>query len=141
MKRLMLLTLFASAGCRPDITTTRSDVEPHSPAAASEKTSPVRDIGNEVRKVFAEKCAGCHGSDLAKPKGRFGYVLDLERVAKNTEMVIPTQPSESELYILVEREEMPPPDSSKSPLTAAQKELVKEWIKAGAPAARQSSTE
>ena len=33
--------------------------------------------------------AGCHGPDLAKPKGRFGYVLDLRRIASNPEMVIP----------------------------------------------------
>jgi disulfide bond formation protein DsbB len=32
-----------------------------------------RNIADEVRGVFATKCAGCHGPDLAKPKGRFGY--------------------------------------------------------------------
>ena len=57
--------------------------------AKAQPSPPVRDIGGEVRGVFATRCAGCHGPDLAKPKGRFGYVLDLRRIAANPEMVIP----------------------------------------------------
>jgi mono/diheme cytochrome c family protein/uncharacterized membrane protein len=96
---------------------------------------PRRDIGVEVRAVFAAKCAGCHGPDLAKPKGRFGYVLDLRRVASNPEMVIPSRPDESELWLLVSEGEMPPPDSPHGPLTEAQKEIIRAWIAAGAPEA------
>ncbi len=99
----------------------------------AQSTVPVRDIGSEVRALFANKCAACHGPDLVKPKGRFGYVLDLRRVAENPEMVIPLRPTESELWVLVERGEMPPEDSSHGPLTPAQKELIREWIVAGAP--------
>src|SRR5262245_23372132 len=101
--------------------------------ASAQPTSPDRDIGTEVRAVFAAKCAACHGPDLAKPKGRFGYVLDLQRVAKNPEMVIPGQPTESELWILVQRGEMPPPDSPRGSLTREQKEIIREWIFSGAP--------
>src|SRR5690242_13521214 len=39
-----------------------------------------QDLGGDVLRVFAAKCAGCHGPNLPKPKGRFGYVLDLRRV-------------------------------------------------------------
>ena len=99
----------------------------------AQPSSPGRDIGAETRAVFAAKCAACHGPDLAKPKGRFGYVFDLQRVAKNPEMVIPGQPSESELWILVQQNEMPPADSPRGPLTAEQKETIREWIAAGAP--------
>jgi uncharacterized membrane protein/mono/diheme cytochrome c family protein len=97
--------------------------------------APVQDIGGEVRGIFATKCAGCHGQDLAKPKGRFGYVLDLRRVAENPEMVIPMHPTESELWVLVQRDEMPPSDSPHGALTPQQKEVIREWIAAGAPAA------
>jgi uncharacterized membrane protein len=93
----------------------------------------VRDIGGEVRGVFATKCAGCHGPDLAKPKGRFGYVLDLRRVAENPEMVIPGRPTESELWVLVQRDEMPPTESPHGALTPEQKEVIRAWIAAGAP--------
>jgi mono/diheme cytochrome c family protein len=86
-----------------------------------------------ARGVFKAKCAGCHGPDLPKPKGRFGYVLDLRRVASNPELVIPGRPSESELWLLVEHDEMPPPDSPRGPLTPAEKAVVRDWIAAGAP--------
>ncbi len=93
-----------------------------------------RDLASEVRRVFAARCAGCHGSDLARPRGRFGYVLDLARVAANREMVVPGQPAESELWVMVERGEMPPEDAPTGSLTAPQKEVIRAWIAAGAPA-------
>lgn len=97
--------------------------------------SPDRDLGTEVRDVFAAKCAACHGPELAKPKGRFGYVTDLRRVAANPEMVVPGRPDESELWELVRRDEMPPADSPTGPLTADQKAAVRAWVAAGAPEA------
>jgi mono/diheme cytochrome c family protein len=92
-----------------------------------------RDLASETRAVFAAKCAVCHGPDLAKPKGRFGYVTDLARVARNREMVVPSSPEESELWELVRRDEMPPADSPVGPLSTAQKEIIRAWIAAGAP--------
>jgi uncharacterized membrane protein len=94
-----------------------------------------RDFGAEVRGVFVAKCAGCHGPDLPKPKGRFGYVLDLRRVAENPEMVIPGRPDESELWALVRHGDMPPADSPGGLLTVAEKEMIRDWIATGAPAA------
>jgi uncharacterized membrane protein len=98
----------------------------------------VADIGTQARGIFAAKCAGCHGPDLAQPKGRFGYVLDLRRLAANPEFVIPGQPSESELWVLVKRNEMPPADSPHGPLTSAQKDTIRDWIVAGAPGPSQT---
>ena len=97
--------------------------------AQPQATAPDRQLGNEVRDIFAARCAGCHGPDLAKPKGRFGYVLELGRVAQNPELVIPSRPDESELWALVQRNEMPP----SGPLTVAEKESIRAWIMAGAP--------
>ncbi len=101
--------------------------------ARARTVPPERPIGDEVRNVFATKCAGCHGPDLQKPQGRFGYVLDLPRVAGNPEMVIPLRPSESELWALVREDEMPPADSPHGVLSAEQKEIIRAWIAAGAP--------
>jgi uncharacterized membrane protein/mono/diheme cytochrome c family protein len=103
--------------------------------AADNAPSGQRDLGREVRGVFEAKCTACHGSKLAKPKGRFGYVLDLARVAGNPEMVVPFRPAESELWELVKRGEMPPADAPAGALTAQQKEVIREWIAAGAPPA------
>ena len=114
-----------------------------SAAAWAADTGPggQRDLVSEVRAVFAAKCAGCHGPTLAKPRGRFGYVLDLSRVAGNREMVVPFAPKESELWELVSRGEMPPADSPTGALTSEQKELIRTWIAAGAPAASSVSSQ
>lgn len=104
-----------------------------SAAAQPPSPGPDRDLGGEVRGVFAARCAGCHGPGLAKPKGRFGYVLDLMGVARNPEMVVPGRPDESELWLLVSHGEMPPADSPHGPPTSAEKEVLREWIAAGAP--------
>ncbi len=84
--------------------------------------------------MFAAKCTACHGPNLAKPKGRFGYVTDLARVVANREIVVPSAPEESQLWELVRRGEMPPDDSPAGPLSAEQKETIRAWIAAGAPA-------
>ena len=101
--------------------------------AATPAADEQRDLASEVRAVFSAKCTACHGPNLVKPKGRFGYVLDLARVAANREMVVPSAPEESELWELVRRDEMPPPDSPAGPLSAEQKEVIRAWIAAGAP--------
>src|SRR4029077_5516494 len=84
--------------------------------ARASASTPGDDLGAGARAVFASKCVGCHGPDLSKPKGRFGYVLDLRRVAGNPELVIPFRPDESELWVLIQRGEMPPEDSPSGPL-------------------------
>jgi mono/diheme cytochrome c family protein len=88
---------------------------------------------DQARATFKAKCAGCHGPDLQKPKGRFGYVLDLGKIAANREMVVPGRPEQSELWELVEHNEMPPEGSPHGPLTPAQKETIRNWIAASAP--------
>src|SRR5262249_55106844 len=87
---------------------------PASPAVAAPEAPP--DPARQVRAVFAAKCAACHGPQLARPKGRFGYVLDLGRVAANPELVVPGSPGESELWELIRRGEMPPEDAPAGPL-------------------------
>jgi uncharacterized membrane protein/mono/diheme cytochrome c family protein len=98
-----------------------------------------RDLASETRAIFSAKCANCHGPDLPKPKGRFGYVLDLARVARNREMIVPAVPEESELWELVSKDEMPPADSPTGPLSLAQKETIRAWIAAGASAPKPST--
>jgi mono/diheme cytochrome c family protein len=93
-----------------------------------------RDLASETLGIFSAKCAGCHGPNLPKPRGRFGYVLDLARVAANPEMVVPGTPEESELWELIRRREMPPDNAPTGPLSDEQKEVIRAWIAAGAPA-------
>jgi uncharacterized membrane protein len=87
------------------------------------------EIALATRTIFQFRCSGCHGPGLAKPKGRFGYVLDLKRLAANPEMVKPGKPDESGLWEIIRTNEMPPG----KPLPQEQKDTVRAWIVAGAP--------
>ena len=57
--------------------------------------APVVDLATQVRAIFSAKCVECHGATLERPKGKFGYVLDLTRVAANPKMVVPGNPDKS----------------------------------------------
>lgn len=87
----------------------------------------------KVHDIFEAKCVDCHGPELARPKGKFGYVLDLGRMADNPEYVKRGKPEDSELYKLVFNDEMPGEDANVPNLTTAEKEVVKHWIEMGAP--------
>ena len=91
-------------------------------------------LAPQVHAIFQAKCTECHGTELAHPKGKFGYVLDLARVAANPKMIVPGNPTKSDLYLMVADNEMPDPKGNSPPLTPAEKDLVKAWIQAGAPA-------
>ena len=89
-------------------------------------------LAAEVFKIFEAKCADCHGSHLPKPKGKFGYVLDLRRVAANPKYILPGDPKESELFQMVKNEEMPGEDADVPPLTEEEKKIVERWVRIGA---------
>jgi mono/diheme cytochrome c family protein len=92
-----------------------------------------RDLAIEVKSVFQAKCSECHGPQVQKPKGKFGYVLDLKKLAADPEKVVPSKPDESALWQLVRDEMMPAEGAKAGPLTKDQKETIRAWIEAGAP--------
>ena len=93
-----------------------------------------RHLAGNVHVIFEHKCNECHGSQLKKPEGKFGHVLDLKRLADNLDYIERGKPARSELYRLVNDGEMPPDDHPKTPpLTGEEKEVVRRWIQAGAP--------
>jgi uncharacterized membrane protein/mono/diheme cytochrome c family protein len=107
---------------------------PNALSLASQPAFNSQALAGQVHAIFAMKCVECHGADIERPKGKFGYVLDLARVAGNPKMIVPGKPAQSELYQLVLHNEMPNPKGGIPPLTPAQKDIVKQWIEAGAPA-------
>lgn len=94
-------------------------------------------LAAQVLQIFTAHCTQCHGADLAKPKGKFGYVTDLPRLVADHQ-VEPKQPGESELFKLLTTDDpdfkMPPKAAKAGPLSDAQIATVKAWIEAGAPA-------
>jgi len=104
------------------------------PGLFAQSSEDSQRFARQVHDLFAMKCTECHGADLEHPKGKFGYVLDLARVAANPKMVVPGNSVKSELYQMVLHNEMPDPKGDVPPLTPVQKNLVKQWIDTGAPA-------
>lgn len=88
-----------------------------------------------VFELFESKCNDCHGAQLTRPKGKFGYTMDLKRIAANEDFIVPGDPSKSELFRLVNENEMPGKESKEGPATAAEKLALHRWILAGAPTA------
>lgn len=104
--------------------------------AADDKAEGVK-LAGKVSEIFEAKCLDCHGPELPRPKGKFGYVLDLKRVAENPDYVERGHPDKSEIYKMVLHDDMPGEDANVPPLTPEEKDVVKRWIELGAPEAPQ----
>lgn len=102
-------------------------------AACAGAAGEVADPGAQARAIFAVRCVKCHGADVARPKGKFGYVLDLKRVAANPKLIVPFDPAASKVWEDVERDKMPPEGATNGPLSDVEKHAVRAWIEAGAP--------
>src|SRR5690242_9048490 len=87
-----------------------------------------RNLAVEVKTVFQEKCAQCHGPQLPRPKGKFGYVLDLKRLAADSEKVVPGKPDQSHLWQMVDEDEMPAEGAKAGPLSKEEKQTIHDWI-------------
>jgi uncharacterized membrane protein len=104
--------------------------------AADGKPAPKEEqlkLAQQVHDIFEAKCLDCHGPELPRPKGKFGYVLDLKRVADNADYVVRGDPEKSELFKMVRDNEMPGEDANVPPLTDEEKDFVKRWVEIGAP--------
>ena len=111
------------------------------PGAQPGGAGPAREAWN----VFAEKCSRCHGPESADGAGpaaeakagkktKFHSVLDLPRLAANPRLVVRFEPDRSKLWRTVRDGDMPPEDSRAGPLSAGEKQAIRNWIRAGAPA-------
>lgn len=105
------------------------------PGRAQETEAEGLRLAGKVREIFEAKCLDCHGPELPRPKGKFGYVLDLKRVAANPKFIARGHPEKSDLYIVVRDDDMPGEDARVPPLTKEEKETLRRWIELGAPEA------
>lgn len=96
------------------------------------------DFSRQIRPILSENCFFCHGPDEKKREA--GLRLDDEKSAKSdNDGVIAVVPGSPEKSAIIERilstdpdEVMPPPKLHKT-IAPAQVELLKQWIKEGAP--------
>ena len=109
------------------------------------RAQTIIDFNRDIRPILSDKCWACHGPDATAKKIKLR--LDDEASAKanlgaNLEKrfaIVPNQPEQSELINRITSEDqfehMPPAASGKT-LTAREIEVLREWIKQGAPWAR-----
>src|SRR5436309_2767362 len=102
--------------------------------APGQAAAPVL-FNRDVRPLLSDRCFACHGPDKAHRKA--GLRLDVREGALAEGAVVPGKPGESELIRRVTRKHgdeghMPPRKTGKV-LSAAEIELLRRWIKEGAP--------
>ena len=103
------------------------------PASATNGVSARIEFNRDIRPIITENCFACHGPDKNQRKAKLR--LDVRETAIERGAIIPGKPTESKLveHIFSEdADEVMPPPKSRKVLTAAQKQLLKEWIAAGA---------
>lgn len=87
-------------------------------------------FARDVLPVFRSHCLTCHG--IPKIEGGFDVrtLAAIMKGGENGEVLKPGDPAKSVLWIQIEENAMPP--AGKPRMTAAEKQLVKDWIAGGA---------
>jgi len=101
-------------------------------------SSDAPDFTREVRPILSRHCFKCHGPDDATRKSNLR--LDLRDAATQPAKsgviaLVPGKPAESELVnriFTTDEDDLMPPPSTKTQLTAAEKDTLKRWVAAGA---------
>jgi hypothetical protein len=90
-------------------------------------------FNRDIRPILSENCFACHGHDKNQRKAKLR--LDVRDVALEKEAIVPGKPEASKLVehiFSTDADEIMPPPKTHKTLTAAQKEMLKQWIVAGA---------
>ncbi len=102
------------------------------PVYSQAEESEIR-YGRDIRPILSDKCFFCHGPD---PETREeGLRLDIREEAIKGKAIVPGYPEKSPLIQLIMTNDknkiMPPPKSHKK-LNEKEKQLLSDWVKAGA---------
>jgi Protein of unknown function (DUF1553)/Protein of unknown function (DUF1549)/Concanavalin A-like lectin/glucanases superfamily/Planctomycete cytochrome C len=90
-------------------------------------------FNRDIRPILADNCFPCHGPDSAARKAKLR--LDDRDVAVQREAITPGHSDKSEMIARIFSEDskvVMPPAKLKKPLSAAQKERLRQWIQQGA---------
>lgn len=95
------------------------------------------DFNRDVRPILSANCFQCHGPDGKERQAdlRLDVEADAKRETDGAAAIVPGAPEKS---LLVERirsadpDELMPPPESKKDLTAAQRDILEQWIREGA---------
>jgi hypothetical protein len=97
------------------------------PLAVAHADSPAEEVASKARQVLRRHCGECHGA--VNPRAGLS-VLDRTSLVEQDRVVAPGKPGDSELLQLVEAGTMPP--GTKAKVSAADREVLRQWIEGGA---------
>lgn len=124
----------------PMIAVVRSVLIPSTLAfAAAAAAAAVPGYNREIRPILSDNCFHCHGPDAKHRKAELRLDIREEAVkpAKSGKpAIVPGDAEGSELVrrlFAADADEVMPPEEAHKVLTAAQKELLKQWVAGGAP--------
>jgi hypothetical protein len=107
-------------------------------AIALSSSAATIDFDRDIQPILSENCYQCHGPDAAARKAKLRLDRKEGALGKNEDgraIVAPGKPADSELITRIlstdSDEVMPSPKSNKK-LTAAQKQLITQWVEQGA---------
>ncbi len=103
-------------------------------AATALNADEVIDFNRDIRPILSENCFACHGQDGNKRKADLR--LDERAGALDAGVIVPKDPANSELIKRIRSSDprtLMPPVKSNHRLSDAQKDLLEQWIAAGAP--------
>jgi Protein of unknown function (DUF1549)/Planctomycete cytochrome C len=95
-------------------------------------------FNHEIRPLLADKCFTCHGPDARARKAdlRLDVRDEAIKVRQKIQPIVPGEPDKSEVVRRIftdDESDRMPPEKSRLKLTDAQKQLLREWIRQGAP--------
>lgn len=86
------------------------------------------DFNLDILPLFKNRCVKCHGPLKQEGKLNLGVPAGITRGGESGAVIVAGQPTESRLWQMVDRDEMP----EGAPLSVEEKDLLKRWIAAGA---------
>lgn len=93
------------------------------------------DYAKEIKPLLRERCYSCHGALKQKKDLRLDTVAAMLKGSSEGPVVVPNNPGQSRIIKRVtatDPEERMPPEHEGQPFTAAQVQLLRDWIAAGA---------
>jgi hypothetical protein len=107
------------------------------PSIAATPPAKTIEFNRDIRPILSENCFPCHGADSASRKGglRLDRFEDATAPAKDGKIaIVPGKADTSELVkrINATDEDHMPPEKTHKVLSAAQKDLLKQWVASGA---------
>src|SRR5262249_19860063 len=100
--------------------------------------SDANELAQKAQAVLKANCHRCHGQDGAV-EGGMNYILDRDKLVA-WKKIVPGRAEQSPLFLRVAAGKMPPPDEQPRP-TAADVEILKQWIDAGVGGATQTTVQ